>query len=311
MKPKKLTDAALARLIAQFRRKLGPPTNDQVKAHWRRTRCGLTTAELEASHWDVMQLEKARWIKRTTAAPNFWGPHPTGPITRASTPDQADSRPLKIWTPSGPVYSHLFDEQPRPNGVFSEVRHGIFSFSVTPRWKTPSIRHPWSAPSGWRYNDPSKGLLFLKVIRQLIDTLKSGSPRKAEAAVARFNKKFGQAQRALWRSVPSDNPTGVPVAYVNVGIIPRSAAGKKFLFDLADILDELYSTPRGSAIGGPSETRALREDELAISKKLRKRRGTQGGSIRFIAEELRERGSKKKDATIQQNLKRHYRRHRP
>jgi hypothetical protein len=61
--------------------------------------------------------------------------------------------------------------------------------------------------------------------------------------------------------------------------------------------------------GGPKGTRALTIPEQKLAEKMRRRgMGTEAGSIRFIAEELRERGNRKKQFALIQDIKRHFRR---
>ena len=176
MKLRKLDDAARARLVALFRLKLGPPPANKARMHWRRTRCGLTTAELTKAGWDVEQLRTAHWIQLMRDNSTIAMGRP-------------DVKPLWVWTPHGPVYAQLFNEQLKPSGVFSEVRHGIFPSLKVGSGSNPSTRHWWSAPSGWRYDDPHKGTMFLDAIRRLIDALRSKSPKMAATAKARFLKK--------------------------------------------------------------------------------------------------------------------------
>ena len=79
----------------------------------------------------------------------------------------------------------------------------------------------------------------------------------------------------------------------------------EFLYELS--VSRHYTQEGGASRGTRDWALSIPEQKLA--EKIRgKGKGTERGSIRFIAEELRERGNRKKMSAITQNLKRHFRR---
>jgi len=131
------------------------------------------------------------------------------------------------------------------------------------------------------------------------------SRKQYSKALGALEKRYRTALGALIRKEAQD------AVFFNLEFLPRAANEWPLFRKFVDSFMSTRGVWRLNLEGPHSGTRAITLDEQNLAEDMRRRgKGTEGGSIRFIAEEIRERRGvgPKKETALRQAVKRHLRR---